>query len=74
MSGGSYRIDPKTGERVLVEPPARSLSRAERRAAEQAAAAPAPAPAEAPKPTRRRKAAETSPAEGGAALSTATEE
>ena len=36
MSGGSYRIDPETRKPVLVEPPARPTTRAERRSAEHA--------------------------------------
>lgn len=53
---GSYTIDPLTGARRPVAEPHRTMSRAERRAAEQAAVAevPAPAPAEEPKPARRR--------------------
>lgn len=38
MSGGRYRIDKATGQRVLVEPPSRPMSRTERREAEHAAA------------------------------------
>lgn len=55
---GSCKIDPVTGERLPAAEPPRAMSRAERRAAEQAAAAappPAPAPADDPKPARGRR-------------------
>lgn len=84
MSGGSYRIDPETGERVLVSKPFRSPGRAERRAAEQSAAEQAAAasaeqpPAEEPKPARRRGKTAEQPAAvpdaGDAIPSTGSEE